>query len=336
MDLSTMGYLAGWRAVRFLPESWARWLFERGADIASDHGRGMEQLRRNLARVVGQENVTRELVREASRSYARYWLEAFRLPTQARDASLGVRLRRFARGGEHLEASVNKGRGAVVVLPHSGNWDMAGVYAVSTFGSVVTVAERLRPEALFDAFVEYRESLGFDISALSGGAPPFPHLKEALGEGKVVCLLGERDIKRKGVEVEFFGENTTMPVGAVELCRQTGAPLHVVHCWFEGKSTWGFSISEEIEVGEIQPTMQRVADRFAENIAAHPEDWHMLQPLWPGDVALRDERRAREQRGAASRERQGRRNPLARLGRPGRLGQVQRERARGRAARGQR
>ncbi|KQB85456.1 phosphatidylinositol mannoside acyltransferase [Corynebacterium oculi] len=301
MDLSTMGYLAGWRVVRFLPESWARWLFERGADIASDHGRGAEYLRRNLARVVGQENVTRDLVRDSLRSYARYWLETFRLPTQARDAALGARLARFVRGSEHLEASAARGKGVVLVLPHSGNWDMAGVYAVSAFGSVVTVAERLRPEALFDAFVEYRESLGFDISALSGGAPPFPHLKEALGEAKVVCLLGERDIKRRGVEVEFFGETTTMPVGAVELCRQTGAALHVVHCWFEGKDSWGFSVSEEIEVGEMQPTMQRVADIFAENIAAHPADWHMLQPLWPSDVALRKERRARPQRPAKER-----------------------------------
>ncbi|MBC3185439.1 phosphatidylinositol mannoside acyltransferase [Corynebacterium sp. zg-331] len=293
MDLSTMGYLAGWRAVRLLPEPWARWLFERGADIASDRGRGMEQLRRNLARVVGPENVTRDLVREATRSYARYWLEAFRLPTQARDGALGERLARFVCGAEHLAASAAKGRGVVLVLPHSGNWDMAGVYAVHACGSVVSVAERLRPEALFDAFVEYRESLGFDIFPLSGGTPPFPHLKEALGLGKVVCLLGERDIKRRGVEVEFFGETTTMPVGAVELCRQTGAPLHVVHCWFEGADSWGFSVSEEIEVGEVGPTMQRVADLFAAHIAAHPQDWHMLQPLWPSDVALREERRAR-------------------------------------------
>lgn len=299
MDLSTMGYFVGWRVVRFLPETWARWIFDRGADIASDRGRGMDQLRRNLARVVGQENVTRELVRRSVRSYARYWLEAFRLPTQARDATLGVRLRRLVRGGEHLERSLSRGGGAVVVLPHSGNWDMAGVYSVSTFGSVVTVAERLRPEALFEAFVEYREGLGFDIFALSGGVPPFPHLKRALGEGKVVCLLGERDIKRKGVEVNFFGESTTMPVGAVELCRQTGAPLHVAHCWFEGKDSWGISVSEEIEVGEVQPTMQRVADLFASNIAAHPEDWHMFQPLWPRDVAARDARRARDRRDGA-------------------------------------
>ncbi|KQB86504.1 phosphatidylinositol mannoside acyltransferase [Corynebacterium lowii] len=292
MDLGTVGYLAGWRVVRYLPEKWARWLFERGADIACDNGRGMEQLRRNLARVVGQENVTKDLVRASMHSYARYWMEAFRLPSQVADPALVPHLRSVVEGEEYLVSSMNKGKGAVLVLPHSGNWDMAGVYCTDIFGSVVTVAERLRPEALFDAFVDYRSELGFDIFALSGDTPPFPHLKEALNNGKVVCLLGERDIKSKGVEVEFFGETTSMPVGAVELCRQTGAALHVVHCWFEGKTEWGFSISEEVTVGEVQPTVQEVASIFERNISAHPQDWHMLQPLWPRDVLLRKQRRA--------------------------------------------
>ncbi|MDK8449793.1 phosphatidylinositol mannoside acyltransferase [Corynebacterium mastitidis] len=293
-DLSTMGYLAGWRLVRLLPASWGAWIFERGADIASGNGRGMEQLRRNLARVVGPENVTRRLVRDATRSYARYWLEAFRLPTQARDPRLVSRLRRSVRGEEHLEASMARGKGAVLALTHSGNWDMAGVYAVAAFGSVVSVAERLRPEEVFEAFVDYRRSLGFDIFPLSGGRPPFPELRRELERGKLVCLLSERDIKNKGVEVEFFGEPTTMPVGAVELARHTGAALHAVHCWFEGKDGWGFSISEELEVGETGATMQRVAEIFERNIREHPEDWHMLQPLWPSDARLRERRRAEE------------------------------------------
>lgn len=294
-DPAAAGYLAGWAVVRRLPGPMARTLFRFGADRVSDDGRGMDQLRRNLARVVGTENVTRDLVRDSVRSYARYWREAFRLPSMTRDAVLNARLDESIVGWDAFQASVNSGRGVILTLPHSGNWDMAGVYLVKHYGQFTTVAERVRPEVLFRAFVDYRESLGFEVLALTGGQPPFPRLREVLAEGGVICLLGERDLKQSGVEVEFFGETTTMPAGPARLALQTGAALHVVHCWFtdgpEGEG-WGFSVSDEVEVDELAPAVQRVADLFAANIAAHPEDWHMLQPQWTADV---EERRARRE-----------------------------------------
>ena len=72
--------MAGWKLVRHMPYSLAATLFNAGADMASDRGRGADMLRQNLTHVVGAENVTQALVRASMRSYARYWLEAFRLP----------------------------------------------------------------------------------------------------------------------------------------------------------------------------------------------------------------------------------------------------------------
>lgn len=283
LDPAALGYLAGWRLVRHMPDRFADALFTAGADRASDDGRGMEMLRRNLARVVGAENVTAELVRDSVRSYARYWREAFRLPAIKDDPDLDARLMAGLVGREHLEASLGSGRGVVLTLPHSGNWDMAGMFVVRNYGPITTVAERLKPEVLYDAFVDFRESLGFEVLAHAGGTPPYPRLREVLEGGGTVALLGERDLKRRGVAVEFFGEETTMPAGPAQLALDTGAALHVAHCWFTGDG-WGLSVSEEIEVDTLGETVQRIADGFAANIAAHPADWHMLQPLWPADV----------------------------------------------------
>jgi len=250
-------------------------------------------LRRNLARVLGTTpaDVPDELVRASVRSYARYWREAFRLPSmdlaaQARSIDASVS------GKEHLEAALAAGRGAVLALPHSGNWDMAGVWLTQTHGQFTTVAERLRPESLYRRFVEYRESLGFEIFPLSGGErPPFEQLRDRLEAGGVVCLLGERDLARHGVPVTFFGEPTRMPAGPARLAVDTGAALLPVHCWFT-ESGWGFSVEPPLDVsGGVEDATQQLADRFAANIAAHPEDWHMLQPLWWDDLS--EARRAR-------------------------------------------
>lgn len=286
-DVTAAAYLAGWRIVRFLPQPVARCVFNVAADLACRWGRGggqsVEQLRRNLGRVVGVDTVTDSLVRAAMRSYARYWMEAFRLPSLASSTTLFAELDSSVQGVSGLDRSIESGRGVILTLPHSGNWDMAGVWLVHHAGTFTTVAERLKPEVLYEAFVEYRESLGFEVLALTGGQPPFSRLMEVLNQGGVVCLMGERDLKRSGVDVSFFGELTKMPAGPAELARRTGAALHVAHCFFDGDG-WGFSISEEITVGEVQETVQRIADEFAVHIARHPVDWHMLQPQWLADL----------------------------------------------------
>lgn len=290
-DPVALSYLAGWKVIGRLPEPLARGLFRVGADHASEQGRGMDQLRRNLSRVVGPENVTRELVRASMRSYSRYWLEAFRLPRLMKDPKLRQQLSDSVIGKEALDRSLASGRGVVLTLPHSGNWDMAGLFLIGHHGSFTTVAERLKPEALYDAFVDYRESLGFTVLPLTGGAPPYPVMRETLRAGGVVCLMGERDLKLSGVPCLMFGEQTSLPAGPVQLARETGAALHVAHCWYPEEGGWGFSISDEVEVGDLEASVQRVADLFSANIAAHPADWHMLQPQWTADIEERHRRR---------------------------------------------
>ena len=283
LDPAALGYLAGWRLVRHLPEPLARRLFDRGADHASADGRGMEMLRRNLSRVVGAENVTARLVRDSVRSYARYWREAFRLTSLMEDPGLQQQLEDSVVAKQHLDASLASGRGVILTLPHSGNWDMAGLFLVRHHGQFTTVAERVRPEVLYRAFVDYRESLGFEVLPHVGGQPPYERLRQVLADGGVVALLGERDLRGTGVPVDFFGERTFFPRGSAQLALETGAALHVVHCWFPGPGEWGMSVSEEVVADTLGDTVQRIADGFAANIARHPADWHMLQPQWPTD-----------------------------------------------------
>lgn len=304
--LSDRGYAAGWRLVRALPESTARTVFDRGADFAARKG-GSAQLRRNLARVLGTtpEAVPDDLVRASMRSYARYWREAFRLPAMDhRDLVESGRI--VVQGIEHLDAALDRGRGVVFVLPHSGNWDMAGTWLVQNYGTFTTVAERLEPESLFERFVAYRESLGFEVFPLTGGEqPPFAALAQRLRANKVVCLMGERDLTGRGIPVTFFGERTWMPAGAAKLAVETGAALMPVHVRFTvddtGREGWVVRTQEPLDVSRgVAAATQTLADCFAAGIAGHPADWHMLQPLWETDLS-----EARLDRIAAEQARRG-------------------------------
>ncbi|MFI9511314.1 phosphatidylinositol mannoside acyltransferase [Nocardia sp. NPDC052566] len=305
--LSDLGYAAGWRLVRALPDRAARRLFDWGADRAARDG-GPMQLRRNLSRVLGgtPDEVPDDLIRASMRSYARYWREAFRLPSMDHVA-LGNALR--VDGVENLEAALARGRGVVLVLPHSGNWDMAGVWLVQNHGRLTTVMERLKPESLFERFIAYREILGFEVFPLTGGEqPPFATMAARLRENGVVCLMGERDLTGKGVPVTMFGERTWLPAGAAKLAIETGAALIPVHLWFtddaDGREGWGMKTEAPLDVsGGVAAATQLLADRFAANIAEHPADWHMLQPMFAGDLSeARLARIAEAQRGVAQRD----------------------------------
>ncbi|MED5800267.1 phosphatidylinositol mannoside acyltransferase [Gordonia sp. Z-3] len=284
--LSDLGYAAGWAAVRYAPESLARGAFDRVGNIVGRRHGGPDQLRRNLSRVLGvdPDDVPDDLVAAAVRSYARYWCEAFRLPALdlAQTAST-VTVPPADRA--HVDAALAGGKGVILTLPHTGNWDMAGVWLVQNYGRFATVAERLEPESLFTRFVAYRESLGFEIFPLSGGEqPPFGLLADRLRDNGIVCLLGERDLAHHGVPVDFFGEKTRMPAGSALLAIETGAALLPVHHWFTEPPTSRISCGAPIDVsGGVEAATQALADAFARNIAAHPQDWHMLQPLWEAD-----------------------------------------------------
>ena len=291
--VSDWGFAAGWRLVRAMPDVLARNAFGAGAHYAARNG-GPEQLRKNLARVIGvtPDRVPDGLIRASLASYARYWREAFRLPSMDLEKQ-GELLDPHWAGKEHIAAARDSGRGVILALPHSGNWDMAGVWLVWKHGPFTTVNERLKPESLYNRFIAYREGLGFEMLPLTGGErPPFEVLCERLRDNRAVCLMADRDLSRNGVQVDFFGEPTRMPAGSAKLAIETGAHLLAVHSWYTAHG-WEFSASEPLDTSSRDVTVvtQKLADHFAKNIAAHPADWHMMQPQWLADLS--DERRAK-------------------------------------------
>jgi phosphatidylinositol dimannoside acyltransferase len=284
---TTFGYLSAWKVVRLLPERRARELFERVADgIYRRRGPGVLRLRGNLRRARPDLDDARleDLTHAAVRSYLRYWCESFRLPAWPVDDVV----RRTRTVDEHLlRDAYAKGRGVVVPLPHMANWDWAGAWACATGMPLWTVAERLRPERLYDEFVDYRTTLGMHILPLSGGGFALPRLEDWVRGGGLVCLLADRDLSRTGVEVELCGTPARMPRGPALLARRTGAPLVPVTLHYVGDELT-LTLHEPVPHADgdegLVRMMQGVADVFTGAIRAHPQDWHMMQKVFVEDL----------------------------------------------------
>ncbi|MFI5661837.1 phosphatidylinositol mannoside acyltransferase [Streptomyces sp. NPDC051684] len=292
-------YGLGWATVKKLPEPVARRLGRTIADAAwKKRGKGVLRLEANLARVVPDATPQRlqQLSRKGMRSYLRYWMESFRLPAWSKER---IKEGFSVKDVHYLTEGLDAGKGVILALPHMGNYDLAGAWVTTKLDTpFTTVAERLKPETLYDRFVAYREGLGMEVLPHTGGAA-FGTLARRLRAGGLVCLVADRDLSTSGVEVKFFGETTRMPAGPAMLAQQTGALLLPVTLWYDDSPIMRGRVHPPVDVPETgtraektSVMTQALADAFATGIADHPEDWHMLQRLWLADLDDFEERPA--------------------------------------------
>ncbi|MGL5858747.1 MAG: phosphatidylinositol mannoside acyltransferase [Angustibacter sp.] len=290
-------YAVAWRSVRLLPEIVAYRVFDVFADVAWwRRGRGVRQLEANLrrARPTAGPAELRALSRAGMRSYSRYWCDSFRLPDWTPE-----RIEATVRviGAEPVQEVLDGGRGAVVFLGHLGNWDHAGAWSGLRLAPVTTVAERLRPQELFDRFVAYRERLGIRILPAGAGGETFRDLIRTVRGGGFVPLVSDRALGGSGVVVDLLGHPARLAAGPAALALSTGAALYVASVHYERlsqskASRHGIVIAfTPVEVADLDrrspdavvAVTQRCADVLSAAIAEHPQDWHMLQRVFEAD-----------------------------------------------------
>jgi lauroyl/myristoyl acyltransferase len=237
----------------------------------------------NLRRITGRPPTPAE-VRAAFDSYARYWVELFRLPrVTAAELDAGITVD----GLEHLDAALAAGRGAVVALPHLGGWEWGGAWLARVGRPMTVVVEPLDPPELLAWFAEKREAMGLHVVPLGPSAAA--SVMKALDDNRLVGLVCDRDINGGGVEVEFFGEKTTMPGGPVTMALRAGAPVLPTAVYFDGDRHRAV-VRPPLELtrtGRLRDDVARITQVLAceleDLIRAAPDQWHVFQPNWPSD-----------------------------------------------------
>jgi lauroyl/myristoyl acyltransferase len=250
-------------------------------DTRANYARNLRRVLPDLDRVE-----VRAWTRRVFRNYARYWLEGARLPSVAPET---IRARFVVESGrEYLDAGMAAGNGVIMALPHIGAWEWGGAWLALEGYPMTAVAEPLEPPELYEWFVSQREAIGLSILPLgpdAGGA-----LLRTLRDGKLVGLLCDRDIAGNGVEVEFFGEKTTLPAGPAALGLRTGAPILPTAVYAGPGRDHTTVILPPVaaeRTGRLRDDVARVTQDIAyaleRLIRRAPDQWYMFQPNWPSD-----------------------------------------------------
>jgi phosphatidylinositol dimannoside acyltransferase len=289
MDVVTPAYRSAYAIAQVLPSSVIDVLAPGVAGLAAlrpgDQRAMVERHQRRLDPGLSGAELQRR-VREVFRSYGRYYGESFRLPTiGAEELDRGLTLEGF----EHVEESLARGVGPLLVLPHLGSWEWCAYWLTRVRTVPVTaVVERVEPPALFDWFVEFRERIGMEIVPL--GPDAGRSIVKAIKQAHVIALLCDRDIGGGGTEVTFFGETTTLPSGPAVLALRTGAPLIPTGVYDQGGGHHHAVVRPPIPADrrgsfrdDVARITQAMADELEGLIRRAPQQWHLLQPNWPSD-----------------------------------------------------
>jgi KDO2-lipid IV(A) lauroyltransferase len=277
-------YLFAWKLIGILPEKIAYALASFVADYAfKKNGKGVKRLRSNYKRVKPEisDVELNHLTKLGMRSYLRYWFDTFRLNKWSKNRIIETT---YVIRENLLRDPIALKKGCIVALPHAGNWDHAAAYFCSTGITLTAVVEKLKPEAIFKKFLDYRSSIG--IEPISHKEKTIPILLERLRSGKLVALVADRDMSRSGVEVEFIGGVAKMPSGPAILAIESGAPLLTAYIRYLDKGI-EITFDETIKLPvsgtkeeQIKIVTQSIANNFAKRIKDSPVDWHMLQRIW--------------------------------------------------------
>lgn len=286
-------------AAMSLPESVGRRAFAMLAGIAHRRMDGVRAtVAANQARVLGLD-VDDERVRLSTRDafdlYGRYWYDTFRLRALPREE---MRARTDMVDAHNIGEALAKGKGCICVLPHMGNWDLAGHYLATDGYPIAAVAEELKPARLSELFVRHREELGMRIVPLTKNSHVGQQLKQLLSENWVVALVADRDLSGRGIEVEMFGAPRRVPAGPALLSLTSDAPILVCPV-YTLPGGWQVRIGAPLEFertgdtrADVTAISRLMAAGFERAIAAQPSDWHMFQPAWD-EVAERERAPAR-------------------------------------------
>ena len=263
---------------------WAGWLSWRWATDRKS------MAIRHMRRVLGDSDsdVVHRAAREMFSAYGRYWAETLWYRPRRFDE---VQSRLVLTGLEHVRAAQAEDRPIIVALPHIGNWEMAGTLAEDAGVRITAVAEALANRRVAAWFTSMRAQLSIQV-VLAEGVSTMRALLKALRDRRLVALVADRNIGGKGIEVEFFGERTSLPAGPAVLALRTGAVLLPGASYFRSGGGHRMLVCGPVNVppegtrNRAAVMTQELARSFEALIREAPTQWHLVQPNWPSDRAF--------------------------------------------------
>ncbi len=242
---------------------------------------------RNMEHVLGphaSRAQVRLVAKRSFRNYAKYLFDFFRLPSIDPDA-LDAEV--ISEGWEHLDAALARGRGALLVLGHFGNWDLAGAVVAWRGYPMLAPVDTFSPPRLDRLIHATRNHAGMSLVPVEQGGA-LRKIQRALRRNQVVAIVFDRPQREGGVEVDFFGAPAWLPAGPARFALRTGAAVLPGYLLRRpGDLTYLGRIEEPVaftptgdEEADVRAYTQAIVARVEAILRSYPDQWYMFRRMW--------------------------------------------------------
>jgi len=197
-------------------------------------------------------------------------------------------------GVEALDTALARGRGAIAVTGHVGNWELLAAWAAAIGYPITVVVRRVNDLRFHSLIVRFRAAAGVEV--LVRDDPRFvAAVGDALRRNRVVAMLIDQDTRGAGVFVPFFGRPAHTPPGAALLALRARVP--VVTVFIERRPEGGHLVRVSPVPAELPRGREGVRELTARLTAAieaqirrSPAEWVWWHERWrkqPSTAAMR-------------------------------------------------
>ena len=184
-----------------------------------------------------------------------------------------------------LRNGLPKGRGAVLVCPHMGSWELASAALHSIGVPVFVFATRQKNKLVDDYITRMRSRTG--VSCIRRGSTGLRSAIQKLKSGEVMGILPDVRVPTEGVQVKFLGRNANVGGGMAMFARQAGVPIQTVIVTRIGLTRHAGQFCQAVVPDErlnknedVCRMTQLVFDMIDEAITARPEQWFWFNKRW--------------------------------------------------------
>lgn len=209
-------------------------------------------------------------------NFGKYLLEFFRFT--AADKDILTRLIKVE-GLEHIDAALKKGKGAIILSAHLGNWEMGGILMALIGYPMLAVALPHRYHRVNSLFNAQREKMGVVVAPSLGIG--VRRIYEALKGNRLVALVGDRDFNNAGEKMDFLGASKVIPRGPAVISMRTQAPIIPGFVIRKPDDSFVLEFSEPLPQIEDEIECMKVYAKFIEKkIQQYPRQWLLFREFW--------------------------------------------------------
>lgn len=249
----------------------------------------------NLGHAMGpiSRRALKKAVRHVFHNVMRNYYELARAPDMT-DADVDRMVDFDEKGWQRIADLHNNGRGVIMASGHFGSFDMVTQMLARHGYPVTALAAQIKPAWLSDFITDLRAARGLDLLLVDeeeGSGVNLNSLKQTISilrNGGLLGVIVDRNLEQRGVKIKFFGHDTIVAAGVAKMALRTRSVIVIGIARRLNDYRFSLTFEEPIEpVGsasneeDVRALLTKVFARLEYHIAQNPEQWVLLQPVWP-------------------------------------------------------